>query len=77
MAYARKRGMSKTKACKLFLVARSAADYEGVQDAEDAPVIEKMAEVSQQHPRYGYRRARAVLGNKGLTAHFIEVGRRV
>lgn len=63
--YARRRGMSKTKACQLFHVARSAMTYESKLDEKDAPVIDRMAALAQANPRYGYRRVRVLLGREG------------
>jgi hypothetical protein len=34
-------------------VARSALSYQGRKAAKDAPVIERMKELSAQYPRYG------------------------
>jgi len=65
VAYARKRGMSKTKACKLSRVARSATTYESRMDAKDAPVIDRMAALAQQNPRWGYRRVRVLTNREG------------
>jgi hypothetical protein len=36
-------------------VARSALSYQGLKAAKDAPVIERMKQLSAQYPRYGYR----------------------
>ena len=49
----------------LFSVARSALSYQGRKAAKDAPVIERMKELSAQYPRYGYRRIRIFLGRDG------------
>lgn len=49
VAYARKRGMSKSKACKLFRVAPSTTTYQSRMDAKDAPLIDKMAALAQQN----------------------------
>lgn len=65
VAYARSRGLSKTKACRLFLVARSTLGYQSRQDAKDAPVVDRMAALSQAHPRWGYRRIRVLLAREG------------
>jgi putative transposase len=53
------------RACTLFKVARSALSYWGRKAARDAPVVERMREVSAQYPRYGYRRIRIFLGRAG------------
>ena len=56
VAYGRERGLSARRACTLFKVARSALSYQGRKAARDAPVVERMRELSAQYPRYGYRR---------------------
>lgn len=60
------RGMSQRRACSLIGIARSSLRYESRMDAKDAPVIERMCEVSARYPRYGYRRIRVFLGRLGL-----------
>jgi hypothetical protein len=49
----------------LFKVVRSALSYQGRKAAKDAPVVERMKELSAQYPRYGYRRIRIFLGRDG------------
>jgi putative transposase len=63
--YGRERGLSARRACTLFSVARSALSYQSHMAAKDAPVIERMKELSAQYPRYGYRRIRIFLGRDG------------
>jgi len=65
VAYGRERGLSARQACMLFKVARSALSYQGRNAARDAPVVERMRELSAQYPRYGYRRIRILLGRDG------------
>jgi putative transposase len=65
VAYGRERGLSARRACTLFSVARSALSYRGRKAAKDAPVVERMKELSAQYPRYGYRRIRIFLGRDG------------
>jgi putative transposase len=65
VAYGRERGLSARRACTLFKVARSALSYQGRKAASDAPVVERMRELSAQYPRYGYRRIRIFLGRDG------------
>jgi len=72
VAYGRERGLSARRACTLFSVARSALGYQRRKVAKDAPVIERMRELSAQYPRYGYRRIRIFLGRDG---HRMSVGR--
>jgi putative transposase len=65
VGYSRERGLSVRRACTLFKVARSALSYQGRKAAKDAPVVERMRELSAQYPRYGYRRIRIFLGRGG------------
>jgi putative transposase len=65
VAYTRERGLSVRRACTLFRVARSALSYHSRKLGKDAPVIERMKELSAQYPRYGYRRIRIFLGRGG------------
>src|SRR5262249_30547855 len=62
VAYGRERGLSARRACTLFKLARSALSYQGRKAASDAPVVERMKELSGRYPRYGYRRNRVFLG---------------
>jgi putative transposase len=64
------RGMSQRKACSLFAVPRSMLDYTSVLDDKDAPMLDRMAELAKVHPRYGYRRIRALLRREGTTMSF-------
>lgn len=65
VGFARKRGMSKAKACKLFRVAPSTMTYESRMDTKDAPLIDQMAALAQQNPRWGYRRVRVFMNREG------------
>ena len=65
VAYARKRGMSKAKACKLFRVAPSTTTYKSRMDAKDEPLLDRMAALAQQNPRWGYRRVRVLMVREG------------
>jgi transposase InsO family protein len=65
VGYGRERGLSVRRACTLFKVARSALSYQGRKAARDAPVVDRMRELSGQYPRYGYRRVRIFLGRDG------------
>jgi hypothetical protein len=59
--YAMARGISSRRACRLMDVARSTLNYQSRMPARDAPLEPRLREVAQLHPRYGYRRAWAVL----------------
>ena len=65
VAYGRGRGLSVRRACTLFSVARSALGYRSLRAPADAPVLGRMKELSDQYPRYGYRRIRIFLGRDG------------
>jgi putative transposase len=65
VAFARKRGMSARRACRLIGVARSTLTYRSKLATKDAPVIEAMRELSSQYPRFGYRRIRVFLARRG------------
>ena len=58
VAFATGQGLSQRRACTLIKVARSALRYRSRKAAKDAPVLARMAELSAEYPRYGYRRIR-------------------
>jgi|SRR5829696_10304580 len=66
VAYARRRGLSQRRSCTLLTVARSALGYRSIKATKDAPVLVRMAALSAQYPRYGYRRIRVFLGRDGF-----------
>ena len=70
VAYATAKGLSQRRACTLLGVGRSALPYRSVKAAKDAPVVARMAELSAQYPRYGYRRIAIFLGRDGHTMSF-------
>src|SRR6187399_1317611 len=63
--FARRRGLSCRLACALLQVARSGLRYESKRQRRDAPVQQRMRELSAQYPRYGYRRIRIFLAREG------------
>ena len=63
--YACKRGLSTRTACALMQVSRSTLDYQATQPAKDAPVIAAMRGLSEQYPRFGYRRIHVYLEREG------------
>jgi putative transposase len=72
VAYGRELGLSARRACTLFSVARSTLKYRSRKATKDAPVVERMTELSAQYPRYGYRRIRIFLDRDG---HAMSPGR--
>ena len=65
VAFAAGRGLSVRRACTLVKVGRAALGYRSGKAATDAPVVERMRELSARYPRYGYRRIRIFLGRDG------------
>ena len=72
VGFATAHGLSKRRACTLMRVSRSALHYRSRMDEKDAPVRTRMAELSAQYPRYGYRRIAIFLARDG---HAISFGR--
>jgi putative transposase len=68
-------GLSQRRACTLMKVGRSALHYRSRMATKDAPVLARMAELSAQYPRYGYRRIRIFLGRDGHALSFGRVHR--
>jgi putative transposase len=63
--YAVERGLSQRRACALLSVARSALGYESRREKPDRQMTRRLRVIALRHPRYGYRRAWAVLRRKG------------
>ena len=72
VSYARHRGLSQRRSCTLMRVARSALGYRSAKAVRDGPVLARMATLSKQYPRYGYRRIRIFVGRDG---HAMSPGR--
>jgi len=70
VAYARGKGLSQRQACTLIGVGRSALHYRSKTTEKDAPVLQRMSELSAQYPRYGYRRIAIFLGRDGHKMSF-------
>jgi putative transposase len=64
--YARTRGLSCRRACRLMRVARSTLDYSSLMERKDAPIRARMRELAAQYPRYGYRRIQIFLERDGV-----------
>jgi len=65
VAHAMRRGLSQRRSCTLLAVARSALGYRSMKAVRDAPVVSRMAALSAQYPRFGYRRIRIFLEREG------------
>ena len=72
VAHATRRGLSQRRSCTLMKVARSAIGYRSAKAVRDGPVLARMAVLSAQYPRYGYRRIRIFLCRDG---HSMSPGR--
>ena len=70
VAYATGKGLSQRRACTLLGVGRSALHYCSTKLTKDTPVLARMAELSAQYPRYGYRRIAIFLGRDGHEMSF-------
>jgi putative transposase len=70
VTYATGKGLSQRRACTLMGVSRSALAYRSVRVTKDAPVLARMAELSAQYPRYGYRRIAIFLARDGYRMSF-------
>lgn len=70
VAFATTRGVSQRRACTLLDVARSALGYCSRLAVKDAPALKRMAELSLQYPRYGYRRVAIFLRRDGHEMSF-------
>jgi putative transposase len=51
-------------------VSRSALAYQSARAAKDVPALARMAELSAQYPRYGYRRIAIFLARDGHPMSF-------
>lgn len=70
VAYAADKGLSQRRACTLIGVGRSALRYRSVKIEKDGPALARMAELSAQYPRYGYRRIAIFLDRDGHKMSF-------
>lgn len=58
-------GVSERRACRVIGQARSTQRYEARKPDKDGRLRKRLRELSRQHPRYGYRRAWALLRREG------------
>lgn len=66
VAHAVGRGISQRRACTLIQISRAMLSYERRMPAKDAGAGRRMKELSDQYPRYGYRRIRIFLARDGF-----------
>jgi putative transposase len=63
--YAMARGFGRRAASALVGSPRSGLDYAAKKPARERPLRERLRRLARQHPRYGYRRAWAMLRREG------------
>jgi putative transposase len=56
------RNVSQRRACKEIGLSRSSIVYTPKQPLKDKPLVESIKELSEKHPRFGYRRIGVMLG---------------
>jgi hypothetical protein len=56
VVFAQRHGLSQRRACALFSVSRSTLGYASRIEARDGPLLAAMKQLSDQFPRFGYRR---------------------
>lgn len=65
VAFAQGEGLSERKACWLLQTARSSLRYASRRAMLDARLIKRLRVLAKRHPRWGYRRAWAILSREG------------
>ncbi|TAH45495.1 MAG: IS3 family transposase [Dokdonella sp.] len=65
--YAQRRGMSRTKACRVFQVSRSMLAYQRRQPGKDAQLLRRLRPIVRHHPRWGHRLVMGRLAMVGAT----------
>jgi putative transposase len=70
VAFATTRGVSQRRACTLMKTARSALRYASRKAVKNRPALKRMAELSAQYPRYGYRRIAIFMHRDGHAMSF-------
>jgi transposase InsO family protein len=68
VAFLRERGLSERRACELAGIHRSSARYVA-HPPDDAAVVSRLREIHDRWPRFGYRRAWAVLRREGVAVN--------
>jgi len=71
----RRLGLSQRRACRALGQARSTQRYQGQQTIKDRPLIADLLDLHVKHPRYGYRRIRIKLWERGWFVNFKRVYR--
>jgi putative transposase len=74
VAFLRGRGISERRACRLLHISRSSLRYRSRTDHDEA-LRQRLRDLARRHPRYGYRRAWAVLRREGWPINLKRVHR--
>lgn len=69
----KQRGVSERRSCQLVGVSRAGARY--LSRRKDRELIERLQQIARRHPRYGYRRAWALLRREGYEVNHKRVHR--
>jgi hypothetical protein len=64
VSYARERGLSQRRACSLLGLARATARYQAGHE-QDGPLTKQLRQIRDAYPRFGVRRAHALLRKAG------------
>ena len=71
------RGISLRRSCALCHISRSSLRYRprGLRRAQNAHLVERLRQIARKHPRYGYRRAHALVVRDGAGVNVKRVHR--
>jgi transposase InsO family protein len=67
--------VSERRACRALGVPRSSQRYVGTERERDEALLLRIRELAREHPRYGYRRIRALLLREGWSVNLKRVHR--
>ena len=67
--------VSERRACRVLKQNRQTQRYNPKQPDLDRPIIDKINNLSREHPRYGYRRIAALLRREGFKINLKRVHR--
>jgi putative transposase len=74
VAFLQEKGVSERRACRLMRLGRSSLRYRPRDDRNEV-LRQRLRDLARQHPRYGYRRAWAVLRREGWPVNLKRVHR--
>jgi len=61
--------ISERRACRALGVPRSTQRYVGTEREREGALLLRIRELAREHPRYGYRRIRALLVREGWSVN--------